>query len=459
LDADAPHTPATEYRSILETAHESFISMDAEGRIVEWNGQAETDFGWRRDEVIGRDLAETVVPARSRQAHRGGLARLLASGEGRMLGRRVEMQALHRDGHEFPVEMTVSALRGKDGYTFHAFLHDISERYESERALREAEERFRRAFDDAAIGMAIVSPDGEWLQVNQALADLTGYSKAELTGKSFHSIVHPDDLGDYVQTLDHLVSGRGQRFVGEKRYLHADGRVVWITVSVSTVRDERGGVLYLISQMQDITERRLAEAKLAHRALHDPLTGLPNRSLFNDRMELARARLRRGGSLALLFCDLDYFKLVNDGLGHEPGDRLLIEVAERLRAVVRPSDTVSRFGGDEFAVLCEGVDVNASEAIACRIADAFAEPFSIDRHEVCLSSSTGIVLSRDRELDLDQLLQDADRAMYEAKAAGGSSHVVFRPEMRGRWPGEPPVSTEITPEVISREALGSGPRS
>ncbi len=170
----------------------------------------------------------------------------------------------------------------------------------------------------------------------------------------------------------------------EKRYVRADGRLVWVSLSLSPVRDEAGNTLYLISQMQDVTERKRTEAKLAHQAMHDPLTGLPNRTLFTDRMQLAKARLERGGSLALLFCDLDDFKAVNDSFGHEAGDRILMQVADRLRSILRPSDTVSRFGGDEFALLCEGVEAEAAERIASRIAEAFSAPFAIDGNEVSL---------------------------------------------------------------------------
>jgi diguanylate cyclase (GGDEF)-like protein/PAS domain S-box-containing protein len=319
-------------------------------------------------------------------------------------------------------------------------------------------ERFRRAFDEAAIGMAIVSSDGRWLQVNQALADLTGYPQSELVGMGFQDVTHPDDLDADVEALRELIAGERRRYVAETRYFHADGRIVWVALSVSVVRDATGGVLYLISQMQDITERKQAEAKLAHQAMHDPLTGLPNRTLFNDRMLVAEARLRRGGSVALLFLDLDRFKVVNDGLGHDAGDRILIEAAARLRSVLRPSDTVARFGGDEFAVLCEGVDESGVEAIACRIAEVLAIPFRIDGRELSLSASTGIVLTTDADSDPDSLLGDADVAMYAAKQAGRARHVVFEHEMRGRRPGRFDRSGSPR-EPIRPAALSVGPAS
>jgi diguanylate cyclase (GGDEF)-like protein/PAS domain S-box-containing protein len=423
-----------EYRSILETAHESFIAAGADGQIVDWNQQAERDFGWSRDEVIGRQLADTVIPPRSWDIYREGFDHLSRTGEHTLLGRRFEMPAVRRDGSEFPVEITVSALPSDGGYRLNLFLHDISERRASDRALREAEERFRRSFHDSAAGMAIVSTDGEWLQVNQALADLTGYAKGELTGMVFAELTHPDDVDAEAEALDQLVAGERGRYVTEKRYVRADGQLVWVSLSLSPIRDEDGETLYLISQMQDVTERKQTEAKLAHQAMHDPLTGLPNRTLLTDRMLLAKARLRRGGSLALLFCDLDHFKAVNDNFGHDAGDQLLTEAADRLRSILRPSDTVSRFGGDEFALLCEGVESGTAERIASRIAEVLRPPFVIDGHEVSLSASIGIVLTSDPEVDPDQLMSDADLAMYAAKQGGGGRHALFGHEMGAHPP-------------------------
>jgi diguanylate cyclase (GGDEF)-like protein/PAS domain S-box-containing protein len=420
-----------EYRSVLETGHESFISAEPGGRISDWNQRAESDFGWSRHEVMGRDLVETLIPPRFRDAYRDGFDDLLRTGHHGRLGRRFEMPAMRRDGTEFPVEITVSAIGSDGGYRLNAFLHDISERHETDRALREAEERFRRAFDDSASGMAIISPAGEWVQVNQALADLTGYTKDALVGMSFADITHPDDLDADLEALRQLGDGDRRRYLTEKRCLRADGEVIWISLSVSPVRDEDRGTLYLISHMQDITERKRTEATLSHQAMHDPLTGLPNRTLFTDRMMLAKARLRRGGSLGLMFCDLDYFKVVNDNFGHEAGDRLLIEVAQRVGSILRPSDTVARFGGDEFAMLCEGVDSEAAERIAERIKEVFSVPFLIDGYEIALSASTGIALTTDPDVDPDQLMSDADLAMYAAKQRGRAGHTFFQQEMRG----------------------------
>jgi diguanylate cyclase (GGDEF)-like protein/PAS domain S-box-containing protein len=419
------------YHSTLDAAHVAFITIGADGLIIEWNKAAELMFGWSRQEVVGLELSEVIVPARLRKAHRQGIRRFLVSGESSIIGRRQEMPGLHRDGHELTVEMSLSARDTTDGYVFTAFVHDVTDRIASDRTLREAEERFRSAFDDAAIGMAITSREGRWLRVNEALSEITGYSRARLTQIAAADITHPDDVGRDQTALAELIGGERQAFATEHRYRHADGHWVWVALNVSAVRGEHGETLYLISQMQDITERKAAEAKLAHQALHDSLTGLPNRTLFGDRMQIAHARVRRGGSLALLFCDLDGFKAINDRYGHDTGDQVLAEAAGRLSSVIRPSDTIARVGGDEFAVLCEGIDERGAAVVAERLAHALVKPISTGRAEVGLTASVGIVMSDDASESTQDLMIAADRAMYSAKRAGGGCYVIG-PSTRGR---------------------------
>ena len=181
-------------RRVVEDAHEAFVAIDESGKITDWNPQAEVTFGWSRAEAVGRRLPETIIPERYWAAHIKGLHRFLTSGEARVLGRRVELSALHRDGHEFPIEISISAVKTEDGFTFNALMHDISERKRAERTIQEAEERFRGAFEDAPIGMALMDLDGRFQQVNGALCEITGYSRGELEGTSFESITHPDDM-------------------------------------------------------------------------------------------------------------------------------------------------------------------------------------------------------------------------------------------------------------------------
>jgi diguanylate cyclase (GGDEF)-like protein/PAS domain S-box-containing protein len=422
-----------ESRSILESALESFVSTDTDGRITEWNRQAEADFGYSREEAVGRLLAETILPERHRESYWDLLKRHLAGEETGILDRRFEVTVRRRDESEFPVEMSVVPVQTATGVHFNGFMHDISERRAAASHLQDAEERFRRAFDDAAIGMALVSPDGRWLRVNHALCEITGYPIEKLTGMQFRQITHPEDRGRDRKAMTRLLTGDLDRFQAERRYFHADGHVIWISVSVSTIRDSDDEPLYLISQMQDISERREAEKRLAYQASHDPLTDLPNRALLDERITNALAGLRHGQlPLAVLFLDLDRFKLVNDSFGHDAGDRLLGKVSERLQGLIRPSDTVARLGGDEFAILCEEMSPDAAASLARRIGSALSEPFGVEGREVVVSSSIGIAINSDANIAPGTLLANADAAMYEAKMRGRSGFAFFATEMRTR---------------------------
>ena len=416
--------------SILNSAHEAFISMDEDGNIVEWSSQAERDFGWSREEAIGRPLAEKILPAEDREHYEPGLQRML-EGDHRAIGRRIEVTASHRNGIRFPVELSFSTLQTSNGLRFNAFVHDISERRRSEEALNQANQRFRSAFDDAGIGMAIVSLEGRWLRANRALAELTGYPQDQLVGMGFEDITHPDDLPKDFNALQEMIDGVRDRFQTEKRYIHADGHVIWISLSTTIVRDGESKPMYLLSQMQDISERKEQEKRLTHRASHDELTGLPNRGVLEDRMLLAFNRQRRDRKpISVLYLDLDGFKRVNDTHGHDAGDYLLVAVAKRLTALVRPTDVVSRLGGDEFAILCEAMNEDGATQLAKRIVEVVPKPIEVAGRSLAVTPSVGIALSRDPGIRPGELLADADMAMYFAKEESRSGFAFFEDELR-----------------------------
>src|SRR5579884_1021120 len=325
----------------------------------------------------------------------------------------------------------------------------VDRSHRREVALRNAEERFRSAFDDAAIGMALTSLEGRWLRVNDALARLLGYRAAALVGKSFRDVTPPQHVDTDEHALAELAAGQASVYNSEKPYQRADGEIVWVALSVSLVRDDDGRPLHLISQMQDITARKAAERELAQRALHDPLTGLPNRLLFLDRVQVALARIEHAQvPVAVFFIDLDHFKVVNDSLGHAIGDRMLTEVAARLTGALRPNDTVSRFGGDEFTILCENIDEEAAKRVAQRISSSLAEPFLIGGRELFASASLGVSITRDPKASADAMLRDADAAMYRAKERGRSNFAIFDGAMRSQ------VTDRLELENDLRRAIG-----
>jgi diguanylate cyclase (GGDEF)-like protein/PAS domain S-box-containing protein len=420
-----------ESRSILETSQEAFISIDEDGLIREWNPQAERLFGWGRDEIVGRPVHQTIIPRRHRDAHLRALGRFLASGDVPMMARRLEVEGLRRDGTEVPIELSISALREGDEWRFHAFVRDISERQATENALREAEERFRKAFDDSRVGMALISLDGSFQRVNRALAEICGHTEDSLLGRRFGEIIYPDDQPRQAEALRDVADGESYGYRGETRCRHARGHAVWISLTVSPIYDSAGILSYLIAQIDDISERKESEERLTRQALHDSLTGLPNRTLFADRVRMATARRTTQG-FAIIYLDLDGFKLVNDTLGHAAGDHVLIEVARRLERLLRAGDTLARLGGDEFALLCEGVGEGEAKAIADRVIYALTRPIVVQDREIVQAASIGISLYGPgvRVEEPDEMLGEADMAMYRAKAAGKSRYALFESWMR-----------------------------
>jgi diguanylate cyclase (GGDEF)-like protein/PAS domain S-box-containing protein len=314
-----------------------------------------------------------------------------------------------------------------------ANLHEISDRKKAEEALRQAHERFRSAFENAPIGMAMTDLEGRIVRANPAMARIVGRSPDDLSGMSVHALTHPDDRDASMAEMRRLVADASDGYRIEKRYCHADGHAVWVSVSVSCVRDEDGTPSYLIGQVEDVTERRALRERLAYAAIHDPLTSLPNRVLFMDRLETSLSRANRHGRLvAVLFVDLDRFKLVNDGMGHAAGDALLETVAQRLAQVMRPSDTVARFGGDEFVVLCDEIaDEAVAVAMAERLTDVLRPPVVLADGEIFVSASVGVALSGGDKDSAASLLRDADTAMYMAKERGRARIEVFDPKSHG----------------------------
>ena len=302
------------------------------------------------------------------------------------------------------------------------------------RLLRDSDARFTSAFDGSPVGMAILDPvDHRPVAVNDALCRLLGRSRTDLLGRSLPDLVHPEDRPAYDARVADLMSGSAPGGPLEIRCRRGDEDVLWTMASVAVHRDEDGDVQAAFVQLVDASARKRAESDLVRLAYHDPLTGLPNRARLLDTLDRALDRSRRTGTpMAALLLDVDHFKVVNDSLGHDAGDVLLREVAERLRATVRTGDTVARFGGDEFVVVAEAsCTEDDAAALAQRIGAAFGPPVVIEGRDVHVSVSIGIAVSVGGR-DARGLLRDADTAAYSAKARGRARYEVFDDDLRRR---------------------------
>lgn len=415
------------YRTLFENAVAGIFEATVDGRLVAVNRALADLLGFTSPEELMARVGnvQELLPEPARRTE------LLAQLEAQGVVRNLEGLGRRRDGSTFRGSVELRAVRDSEGRLagVQGVVVDVAEGTQAEEDLRR---RMRTAFANAPIGMAVAQPDGRIVEVNRALCRLLGHSEEELVASTLQAITHPDDRGALLELVDRALRGERESFTVEQRWIRGGGEEVWVELSCSTMPDRGGQAGIVFLQVVDMTERKRTEEALAERALHDPLTGLPNRALLRDRLRHALGRLsRRESRAAVMFIDLDKFKVVNDRHGHEAGDTLLLTTAGRLRRVVRPGDTVARLGGDEFAVLCEDLeDERAAAVIAGRICRSVGEPVQLPAGTVLSTASVGVALTAAKIESSDMLLANADTAMYRAKSRGGDRYEIFDEEMR-----------------------------
>lgn len=414
--------------SLMTAMQDGLVVIGPDGRHTYVNPSFCEMTGFSREELLGKRLPPPycaneieVMEEVLQGAVRGG------SGDHEVLFRR-------KNGECFPVIISAACLCNEAGdpTVIFAVVKDITERKRAEEALREHGEQLRDFFDNANDLIQSVDLEGRFLYVNRAWLRTLGYREEELPNISLFDIIHPSERAHCMEAFQRAMRGEQLTNV-EATFVARDGRSIQVEGNVN-VRLAEGKVPITRSIFRDITERKTLERELEHQTFHDLLTGLPNRALFMDRLELALARAdRHGRSIALLFLDLDNFKVINDSMGHSAGDRLLRMVGERLEGCLRAGDTLSRFGGDEFAILLEDTS-SADEAsqVAERIMNALKVPFVLGRQEVFVTASIGVALSTPGQRMTEELLRDADTAMYRAKNKGKAQYEVFVPSMYAR---------------------------
>jgi diguanylate cyclase (GGDEF)-like protein/PAS domain S-box-containing protein len=406
-------------RQLIASTLDAAISVDRALNVIEWNRQAEETFGVSARDVIGRPLPAMLFESSDFENFRG---------------QRYETTARRANGHVFPAEVMIAAAGSGDGLTYTAFIRDISERKTAQLALEEREKRFRTIVEKSWSGVVLLDANTNFSFTGSSTQHLIGYDEHELLGHSIFDFVHPRDAAGARQVFDDILVSPNKEASGELRFRHKNGEWIWLEGFGQNLLQEPS-VGAIVINYRDVSQRKETEKQLEYRAYYDSLTSLPNRLLFRDRLvnSLAHAHRNRVG-LAVMYLDVDHFKLVNDGLGHNFGDRLLADIAHRLQGALRASDTISRIGGDEFSILLpEVTNAEAVAGVARKILDSLAKPFSVDGHDLFVTASIGISCFPADGDDVETLLKCADAAMYRAKELGRNQAQLFTASMNERY--------------------------
>src|SRR5215211_6762338 len=422
------------YRTVLDAAFDAIVTITPDGVVRWFNRGAERIFGHRAEEVIGQPVT-LLMPERYRDLCVAGLHSYLRTDEARVVGGTTELVGLRSDGSEFPIEMSLGETHQDGQRLFTGIIRDIAERKRFEEALERLSRQHGMVLEAAGEGIFGLDLHGNVTFVNPAASDITGWSTQDLLSRPMHNLVHhtkPDGTpypGEECPIYAAFTTGTTHSRDDEV-FWRKDGTSFPVEYT-STPIFEDGEIVGAVVTFRDITERKALEHQLHHQAFHDLLTGLPNRALFMDRLQHALTRAnRRGNKVAVLFTDLDNFKVINDSLGHKAGDQLLVAVAERLKTCLRPEDTAGRLGGDEFTILVENISsVGEVVQIAERIAEVLQPAFTLEEQEVFATVSTGIALNSPTQEQPADLLRHADLAMYRAKRRGKARYEVFEPSM------------------------------
>jgi len=406
------------FRTLFQASNDGVILL-ADGRIADLNQAAFRLFclppGQAAQELDLDRLQPQTQPGGtpSAGALRARIQETLKAGS-----QRFEWQFRAADGREFPAELAIDAARLGGRYTIQLTIRDISRRKAAESSMRLA----NQAFENSLEGIAITDAAGDILTVNHAFTVITGYEREEVTGRNPRLLSSGRQTREFYDEMWRAIDETG-KWQGEIWNIRKNGDIYPQWLNISRVTDEHGKVSNYVGVFSDISERKSAEERILHQVYYDQLTELPNRVLFTDRLNqvMGMAKRHDGSHFAVMFLDLDRFKLINDSMGHDAGDQLLQQVAHRMRGSVRESDTVARMGGDEFTVLLAEI-ASAKDAgnVAQKILDAFRPPFLLNGEEVFMSASIGISVYPEDGNSIEILLKNADMAMYRAKGAGGS---------------------------------------
>lgn len=419
-------------RAITETANDAIIMVNSKGESTFWNKAAEKIFGYTEQEILGKDLHKLLVPEAYMKAYSEHFQTFSLTGTGPVIDKTTELFALNKDGNEFPIELSLSSVQIDSEWHAVGIVKDISRRWLAEKALRENEAQYRQFIEGTDNLVCQVDTRGKFTFVNHMAHPFFGLEPQKCLGRSLFDFIHPEDMPSTEEMFNDLVQGNRERITMENRILNAIGETHDMLWTMNHHYDENNRIVAINSTARDITERKESEKQIWKLANFDVLTGLPNRALFMERLSQAIFQSTRTGKLlCLMFIDLDNFKNVNDSLGHQAGDELLVEVAHRLNYCLRKTDTIARLGGDEFTVILTNITQQSdAEPVIRQLLQSLARPFIVNKdNEVHITASIGVTFCPDDATDEQTLMRHADTAMYRAKGSGKNRSAHFSPSL------------------------------
>lgn len=445
-------TPAFAAEQLVETLVDPMLVCDREGRIRVVNDAVTEVFGFSKDELVGEDVEKLSAG----EMPPGEFRELLVEGSARDR----EMTFRSADGEQLLMSVSCDCVRGADDAARGVVVvaRDIRARKKAEEALERSRERYELAVRGANDGLWDWDLGEGEIFLSERWKAMLGYGTDEIGDdpSEWFERIHPEDREAVETKLSTHLDGDTDHFEAEYRMEHADGDYRWMLCRGVAVRDDSGRATRMAGSQTEITDRKKAEAKLRHDAFHDSLTGVPNRSLFMDRVDqwLETQKRNPDRQFSLLFLDLDRFKAINDSLGHPIGDKLLCRVAERLQTCLRAGDTIARLGGDEFGVLLPDVESETrARQVANRIRESLERPFEIEDNKLFTSASIGILVSDHRYDEPKDLLRDADIAMYHAKGERGQNMALFDTDMRTAVVGQAHLESNLRRAIDNDELI------
>lgn len=420
-------------RTVLENIEEGIVAITEAGVIESFNPAAEIIFGYTAKEVTGKNV-RMLLPEEQRKKHDAILKYYLEEKDQKFIGTGREAVGLRKDGSRFLMEINTSDAKLESGNFFIISVRDIEERKHTEKKLHQLNlelRQFKNALDQTLEGVFMFAPDTLlFTYVNLGAQRQIGYSETELLQMTPVDLKPEFTLTKFKKTMQSLIDGTLPTLTFETIHRHKDGHGIPVEIFLQYIRMEEQEPLF-VAMVSDISERKQTEQRIAHMANHDALTNLPNRNLLQDRIKQALIYAKRNKAQgAVMFIDLDKFKIINDTLGHDFGDHLLKEVAHRLVSSLRSQDTVARYGGDEFIVVLHSVPtIHNIGPVVQKLLDTLLKPYHFKNQELNISASVGIAVFPDDGADADSLITNSDAAMYTAKQDGRNNYKFFQSSM------------------------------